>query len=387
MSEGPNSVIGLLYYTLYSMSEQPNITNTQPLISYLVIVIIHISLNIMSRETFIAADIGGTNTRLLIYELRLDNSVLSKKLSQGQRQVLTIHIMMYYNLLYSSIRAPGTLLLQKKYQNIEFESFSDILKSFLKEAYVLKPPLSACFAVAGPVKDNVVRFTNRAAWTIDGYSIEKEFGIKKVRLINDFVANGYGLLTLDEDKECIALQKAKKVKSAPIACIGAGTGLGQCFLTPSNNEYQCFPSEGGHAEYAPRNDLEFGLLTFLKKKFEQKHRVSVERVVSGTGLANIHEYLCSIYPEKIDSQLQLEIDSAGDLKGAIIARASKTDELCRQTMEIFVTAYGAETGVAALKFLPYGGLYKRICRSLRSLLFRYTFCRFIFNWWFDSKEY
>ena len=75
-------------------------------------------------------------------------------------------------------------------------------------------------------------------------------------MINDFVAMGYGLLTLNEEKECVVLQRAEKQLDAPIACIGAGTGLGQCFVTPTvNGHYECFASEGGHAEFAPRNDV------------------------------------------------------------------------------------------------------------------------------------
>jgi glucokinase len=144
-----------------------------------------------------------------------------------------------------------------------------------------------------------------------------------VLIVNDFLAVGYGLLTLNEATECVCLHDAPKIKSAPIACVGAGTGLGECFLTPdaSTGAYRCFPSEGGHAEFAPRNEvsifavrivifiknhlvavaqLEIELLTFLKHKFEQKHRVSVERVVSGIGLANVYEFLASKYPAKVD---------------------------------------------------------------------------------------
>jgi glucokinase len=68
----------------------------------------------------------------------------------------------------------------------------------------------------------------------------------------------------------------------PIACIGAGTGLGQTFLTAgSDNVYQAYQSEGGHADFAARSDLQYQLQKFLKKKFNEKNRVSVERVVRG----------------------------------------------------------------------------------------------------------
>ena len=193
----------------------------------------------------------------------------------------------YLFILFFS-RPPGKLVYQQQYKNQDFQHFVDIVKLFLKESGITVAPTTACFAVAGPVTDNVVRFTNRAAWSIAGAVMVQQLGIKSVRLINDFVANGYGLLTLNEETECATLNNAEKKKNGPIVCIGAGTGLGECFLTPNEHgEYQCFPSEGGHAEFAPRNDLEVGLLNFLKHKFEQKHRVSVERVVSGTGLVNV----------------------------------------------------------------------------------------------------
>lgn len=160
-------------------------------------------------------------------------------------------------MLWFVSRLPGEVIFKKKYNNEEYPSFADVLKTFLhSDARVDKPPAAACFAVAGPVKGNKVRFTNRDSWSIDGDDVAEAFQIRTVSLINDFLAMGYGILTLDEEKECVALQKGEKVRSSPIACIGAGTGLGECFLTPdSTGKYTCFPSEGGHAEFAPRDDV------------------------------------------------------------------------------------------------------------------------------------
>eukprot|EP01035_Chromulina_nebulosa_P020304 gene20304-26355_t len=252
---------------------------------------------------------------------------------------------------------PGKLLLHRKYENQNFDSFISVFKQFLTDAYITKPPLTACIAVAGPVADNQVRFTNRG-WVIDGENISESLGIKYVKLINDFVANGYALLTLNEETDCKIIQAAPKQPNAPIACIGAGTGLGECFLTPDSiGVYSCFPSEGGHACFAPRNELEFELLKYLKVKFSQRHRVSVERIVSGGGLVNIYEYLSTIHPEKVDPLIKEQMAEAGDKAAGVIAKNRKSNELCHKTMEIFVTAYGSEAGVAALKWLPFGGLY------------------------------
>ena len=261
----------------------------------------------MQRDTIVASFIGGTNCRLQVFQVDHE---------QGRFFMDTETIPR----IKKGTRAPGKLILKKTYQNCDWCCFEDVLRHFFKEARITKAPVSACFAVAGPVRHNVVRFTNRDSWEIDGDRISAEFHIKRVVLVNDFVALGYGLLTLDEATECVCLQDAPKQYNAPMCCIGAGTGLGQCFLTPvrredgtaaaaaagsaveyvdggdvdgSVTEYTCFPSEGGHAEFAPRSELEFGLLTFLKEKFDQKHRVSVERVVSGTGLGNVYEYFCT----------------------------------------------------------------------------------------------
>eukprot|EP00968_Pinguiococcus_pyrenoidosus_P022594 scaffold3307_cov265-Pinguiococcus_pyrenoidosus.AAC.20 len=260
----------------------------------------------------------------------------------------------------SGERAPGRLILQREYKNEDFDGFDDVLQAFLNEAGLARtPPKTACLAVAGPVYRNRVIFTNRD-WTIDGNLLEDGLGISKVRLINDFVANGYGLLTLDESpdsEEVAVLQEAEKVDGGVIACIGAGTGLGECFLTPSGSHYDTYPSEGGHADFAPRTDIEIELLRFLKRKFSEKHRISVERVVSGKGLANVYEFLADKFPNSIDPAAHEEIKRAGDNMGGVIAKNAVPGSLCNQAMDIVISAYGSEAGVAALKWVPLGGLY------------------------------
>eukprot|EP00965_Chrysotila_dentata_P237863 6202164-Pleurochrysis_carterae.AAC.1 len=238
-----------------------------------------------------------------------------------------------------------------------------VVKLFLKEANASSTPSAACFAVAGPVDKNAVTFTNRN-WRIDGPEVESSLGIKKVRLINDFVANGYGLLTLDKVNECVTLQEATPVVGAPIACVGAGTGLGECFSTATapGQPYETYPSEGGHAEFAPRNDVENELLGFLKKKFAQAHRVSVERVVSGPGLASSYEFYSSKFASKANAKVKALVAEAGDFKGRVIAThaqrgAAPFCEVCAMVMDTFAGAYGSEVGVAALKWIPLGGLY------------------------------
>ena len=135
--------------------------------------------------------------------------------------------------------------------------------------------------------------------------------------------------------------------------------MGQCLLTVGEDgQYVTYPSEGGHAEWAPKTDLEIHLLEFLKKKFEAKHRVSVERIVSGTGLSNIYEFMSHHFESRINPERHQKILEAGDHKGREIAiGASEQDYLCEETMKIFISAYGSEAGVACLKWMPFNGLY------------------------------
>ena len=108
-----------------------------------------------------------------------------------------------------SHRAPGILILRRTYLNAEYLSFAHIVQSFLKEANVAKPPITACFAVAGPVKNNLVKFTNREAWVIDGEEIARVFNIRVVKLVNDFLAAGYGVSRI-KLSDCTKLNHSDK---------------------------------------------------------------------------------------------------------------------------------------------------------------------------------
>eukprot|EP00605_Chrysophyceae_sp_TOSAG23-4_P001616 GSChrysophyteH1.ASY1.ANO1.1776.1 assembled CDS len=291
----------------------------------------------------VAGDVGGTNSRLQLYE------------------------------------APGKINLICQYQNIDYSSFTEVLRGFLQQSKLFTQHdndrvVICVIAVAGPVKNNRVHLTNRD-WTIDGSALEKDIPcLTKVVLCNDFLAQGYGLLTLDEDTECVPLHNpatTSKTPGGPIACIGAGTGLGECYLTAhpvlssnedfqSSYEYIAWPCEGGHAEFSPRNDVEYGLSKFLKSKYADegsKNRVSMERVISGSGLPDVYEYLSQTFPDCVDTSLHEAINNGNDLKAAIIAKNREKNSLCRRTMDIFLTHYGSEAGVACLKWLPTSGLY------------------------------
>jgi glucokinase len=280
----------------------------------------------------IAGDIGGTKTILRLLEV-LENTNS-------------------YPTLY-----------EEKYKSSDFPDLVPMVKQFLANAgdghY---SPEVACFAIAGPVINNTSRLTN-LNWFLESQRLEKDLGIPKVNLINDFAAVSYGVLGL-ESSEIEILQAGVEQKDAPIAILGAGTGLGESFLIPIDSDYQVFATEGGHADFAPKSELEFQLLEYLKSKYDVD-RVSVERIVSGQGIVAIYQFLRDVRPIAAESDLignairQWETDHHYIDPASMISQAAlnKEDSLCERTMQIFIEAYGAEAGNLALKLLPYGGLY------------------------------
>lgn len=253
---------------------------------------------------------------------------------------------------------------QEIYKSGDFADLAPMVKQFLANANA-GIPQKACFGIAGPVVNNTAKLTN-LAWYLDSERLQQQLGIPSISLINDFAAVGYGILGLTEN-DLYTLQSGKPQPGAPIAIIGAGTGLGQAFLIKQGQYYQVFSSEGGHSDFAPRTELEFQLLKYLLDKHDIQ-RVSVERVVSGLGIVSIYQFLrdrkiAGESPE-IAQTVRTWEQQAGQLEksvdpGAAIGSAAlqKTDRLSEQTIQLFIEAYGAEAGNLALKLLPYGGLY------------------------------
>lgn len=260
-------------------------------------------------------------------------------------------------------------LYEARYRSGDFPDLVPMVQRFLETAsgQIGEKVVAqkACFAIAGPIVNNTAKLTN-LTWFLDTDRLEKELGIASISLINDFAAVGYGVLGLDA-LDLSALQVGKPQPTAPIAVIGAGTGLGQGFLIQQRDSYQVFGSEGGHADFAPRSELEFQLLKYLLDKHDIQ-RVSVERVVSGQGIVAIYQFLrdrqIATESSEIAQVVRTWEQEAGqseksvDPAAAIAAAAmEKGDRLSEQTMQMFVEAYGAEAGNLALKLLPYGGLY------------------------------
>jgi glucokinase len=245
------------------------------------------------------------------------------------------------------------------------------VQKFLTELNVSGEVVAACFAVAGPVVDGVAKLQN-LAWQLETDRLIKSLKIPNLKLINDFAAVGYGLAHLHPD-ELHVLQAGEVVADAPQAVIGAGTGLGQGYLIPACGKYEVLASEGGHSDFAARTPLEFELVEYLMERDDLDH-VSYDRLVSGRGIVNMYRFLrdrssagsspLADIPEIAEAVKQWEQTTMFDRShltdpAVLIAKAAQagTSPLARATMQMFVSAYGAEAGNLALKFLPRGGLY------------------------------
>jgi glucokinase len=259
-----------------------------------------------------------------------------------------------------------TTLDEAIYPSKQYPDLVPIVQQFLGYQKAVPKVEKACFGIAGPVVNNSSELTN-LSWFLTSDRLVKELAINQVKLINDFAAIGYGVLGLaPEDLQ--TLQSASIDPTAPIAVIGAGTGLGEGFLIPlTDGKYRVFGSEGSHADFAPRSSLEYQLLNYLLELYNID-RISIERVVSGQGITSIYRFLhdsnCSKSSPAMAEIYKTWLEEMGkpnktvDLSAKISAFAQEdSDYLCYQTMKIFVEAYGAEAGNLALKLLPYGGLY------------------------------
>ncbi|HYG63615.1 MAG TPA: glucokinase [Thermoanaerobaculia bacterium] len=213
---------------------------------------------------------------------------------------------------------------------------------------------AAAFGIAGPVLDNRAETTN-LTWVIDGPGLAKETGIPRVLLINDLVATAEGIPLLGED-EVVTLQPGAAGAHGNRVLIAAGTGLGMSLLPWVDGRWVPVASEGGHADFAPRDADEEGLLRHLQARLGG--RVSVERVVSGPGLFNIYEYLRDDagMPELPEVRAAL---AAGDDPVPVISESGLTQRcgLCSRALDLFMAAYGAAAGNLALVGTATGGVY------------------------------
>jgi len=252
--------------------------------------------------------------------------------------------------LYDFINGKLQYTRDKVYRARDYSGLEVIVKEFLGEDKVT----AACFGVPGPVRDGRLRLTN-LPWTLDSRELSAGLGIDHVFLINDLEANGYGIAELTPE-QIFTLSEGDPSQTGNRALIAAGTGLGEGLLIWNGRSHVPYPSEGGHADYAPRNEDEIDLLRFLKEKYNG--RVSFERVVAGMGLTSVYEFLREVRGMEEPAWLTEKLAAAHDINSVITEMAlSAKSEICEKALDMFVSAYGAEAGNLALKVLSVGGLY------------------------------
>ncbi|HEX9007364.1 MAG TPA: glucokinase [Bacteroidota bacterium] len=265
----------------------------------------------------LAGDIGGTKTNLAYY--KSDGGVLVP-------------------------------VLFKSYLSQQFSSLHEVLYAMRREHPA--DISTAAFGLAGPVSEGRGHLTN-LGWDITADEIRDDLKVPAVGLLNDLEATAYGTLHLLESEK-VVLQGGTPREHGAIVVIAAGTGLGEGLLVWNGKRYQTVPSEGGHADFAARNDLEMELLKFLLTRYEH---VSWERILSGPGLYTLYEFLRARAGVPEPPWLKEQIGSGDPAAAVSRAGMERKDPVCSAVLDLFVSLYGAEAGNLALKFLGTGGVF------------------------------
>ncbi len=232
-----------------------------------------------------------------------------------------------------------------RFESRAWSQFVPLLAEFLRTAPLPIPEL-ACFAVAGPVEGTKARLTNLPWTDLDGESLAHHFGLRRVLVINDFTAVGFGIAGLGAT-DLATLQTGQERLHAPRAVLGAGTGLGQGILVWVNGRYEPLESEGGHVDFAPLDDEQEQLLRFLGDRYAH---VSYERLLSGSGLVEIYHFLCCSMGAGKNPALE-------DAAAISAAALGASDPLAVHTLRMFARIYGQQAGNLALTCLARGGVY------------------------------
>jgi glucokinase len=266
----------------------------------------------------LAGDIGGTNARLAYFQP-----------SNGHLKLVSERI----------------------FPSREHKELGEIAVQFVEESGTR--PDVACFGIAGPVRQGRVE-TSNLPWVVEQSQLAKQLHVPATFLINDLEASAWGVGALT-DSDLVPLNHVVGRVVGNQAVIAPGTGLGEAGLFWDGNRHHVFACEGGHTDFAPRDDMQIELLRFLQARFGH---VSYERILSGPGLVNVYEFLRDSGgggPEP--EELRKEIES-GDAAAAISRAAlSRTCTLAEKSLDLWISVYGAEASNLALKVMSTGGLF------------------------------
>lgn len=269
----------------------------------------------------LAGDVGGTHTRLALFP----------------------------------VGNPAEPLLQRVYPSAAFPGLEAVVRQFLVEARQAMPAVEiqrAGFGVAGPAEGATVKFTN-LPWVVHTSELARAVQLRRVVFVNDFAAICRAVPHLG-GADVVKLGGGEPDPSAPKAVLGAGTGLGIGFLVPGGAGYRIVASEGGHVDFAPRDEQQLRLVRFLQTRRDGSY---VENVLSGRGLVNLYEFLRDVEGVP-DSTTVREAMTRGDPAAAISAHGlNHADPLCQRTLHLFCSIYGAVAAGLALLVMARGGVY------------------------------
>jgi glucokinase len=248
--------------------------------------------------------------------------------------------------------ASGGTLRSERQQSFPSKSHSgleDIIKKFMTDD--AQAVTAACFGVAGPVVGGQ-SITPNLPWVVDSQNLARMLGLESVTLLNDLESTAYGLAELKPEE--MATLNPGVSASGNAALIAAGTGLGVASLFWDGDSFLPSASEGGHMDFAPRNELEIELLRFMLKEYRH---VSIERLLSGPGLYNIYRYLTSVGDAQEVPAIQERLREDDPSKVIANAALAGESELCVRAMDLFAALYGATAGNVALLLKATGGLF------------------------------
>lgn len=265
----------------------------------------------------LAGDIGGTKTDLALYSV-----APQRKLS---------------------------LVREASFPSQHYTGLEAVLREFLSSGQ--EQVAAGAFGIAGPVLDGEVLATN-LPWRVTAAGVVGVMGCDRVRLMNDLETTAYGTLFLSPDE--LQTLTAGIPRRGNRAVIAAGTGLGQACLFWDGQRYRPVATEGGHADFAPRDEVEVELLHFLRGRYS---RVSYERLLSGPGLVNIFNFLDQGLQKPVASSVRERLgteDPAAVVGQAGVAGLCAT---CTEAVDLFLNLYGAQAGNLALTVMGTGGVY------------------------------
>jgi len=289
---------------------------------------------VKAGHLFLAGDIGGTNTNL----------------------ALVRHDGVNFDITFSM-----------RFSTQAEQSLLNPISRFLDQAEklgVLGPIDACCISGAGPVTKGSIQLTN-APWSIHASEIAEQFDLE-VHLINDFMAISYAVVLLDSHDTKKVVQIPHTNGSTPLPgdgmalVVGAGTGLGVGFIEKrQDGTYQAFPSEGGHSGLPCFDDKSAEFTNWLRRKIGMEP--GAELAISGQGIVNIFDFLCSDHFIDADKTLgpiaRNILEKPEHERPALISANREKDVQCAQCMELFTNFYARKISNLASLFLPTGGIY------------------------------